>query len=211
MSRRQIELAIKRACDVLISGATLLIMAPLLLLLALWIRVDSGGPALFSQWRAGKDGRPFRILKFRTMVEHAESMGPGLTTAQNDPRITRVGRTLRRLSLDEVPQLINVLTGSMSLVGPRPAPLEHFASSSRRRLALRPGITGWAQINGRNRLTWPERVALDLWYVDNFSLLWDLKILLRTFSVVLTREGVYSGRNDEKVKSTSYAREEPET
>ena len=136
------------------------------------------------------------------MIDNAEKMGTGLTTAQNDPRITRVGKILRKTSIDELPQLINVLKGDMSFIGPRPAPVHHlkqYNENERQRLKVLPGITGWAQVNGRNILTWPERIEKDIWYVNNISFLLDLKIAFKTIKVVLLSEGVYSGRNDAKV------------
>src|SRR5919202_2427486 len=159
--------------------------------IALWIWLDDGRPALIAQERAGKDGVPFRMLKFRTMVRDALEAGKRLGLADpyglmpSDPRITRSGRFLRRTSLDELPQLINVLRGEMSLVGPRPDLVDQVANYSdvdRRRLAVRPGITGWSQVHGREEIGWPERFEQDAWYVDNWSLLLDLKIVVATFT-----------------------------
>ena len=209
MSARQVQLGIKRASDLLIGFTAMVVLAPLLLLLALWIRLDSRGPALFVQPRLGQRGKSFRLLKFRTMVEGAESMGPGLATARDDPRITRTGRVLRWLSLDELPQLINVVRGDMSLVGPRPAPVEHlqrYSERDKQRLEMRPGMTGWAQIHGRNLLTWPERIEKDIWYIRNHGLLLDMSILIRTIMVVLSSKGIYSGRHESVTSSTGVER-----
>ena len=181
-----------------------LLLAPLLGLIALVIRLADGGPALFRQTRVGKDGRPFTVLKFRTMVPDAEQRKAalaGLSDAdsvlfkiQADPRVTRVGRWLRRWSLDELPQLLNVLLGEMSLVGPRPAlpdETERYADHVRRRLVVKPGITGLWQVNGRSGLSWKESVRLDLRYVENWSLGLDLQILWQTRAAVLRRSGAY--------------------
>lgn len=195
-------MVIKRVVDLITSLLSLILLSPLFAIVALAIKLDSPGPVIFRQQRLGKGGEPFTIFKFRTMVDGAERVGLGLMTAENDPRITRVGRFLRRTSLDELPQLINVLRGEMSLVGPRPAPTSHAERYTGRdilRLSVRPGITGWAQVNGRNELTWDERIRLDIEYVENWSLWWDFKILWMTLMTVVSSRGVYSGRNEELV------------
>lgn len=177
------------------SGVALIALLPIFAIIGIFIRLDSKGPVFFVQERAGKDGKIFRVYKLRTMVKNSYSMGKGLK--QNDPRITRVGRYLR-WGIDELPQLINVFKGDMSLVGPRPTLQEQvnlYSKEHRRRLEVKPGITGWALVNGRNRLSWPERIKLDIWYIDNWSLWLDLKILSKTIWVVIfTREGLY-GKN----------------
>ena len=174
-----------------VAGALLLVLfSPLLAGIAVWILVDSGRPAFLAQERAGKDGKPFRMLKFRTMVQNALELAAQLTddpfgVVENDPRITRSGRFLRRTGLDELPQLWNVVRGQMSLVGPRPDLVEqaaHYSEHDRRRLSVEPGITGWSQVNGRESIGWPERIEQDIWYIDHWSLRLDLKILWRTFS-----------------------------
>jgi lipopolysaccharide/colanic/teichoic acid biosynthesis glycosyltransferase len=157
--------------------------SPLLAAAALAVKLEDGGPVLYRQVRVGRDGVDFELLKLRTMVVGAERLGAGFAVAAGDPRITRVGAVLRRLSLDELPQLWNVVRGEMSLVGPRPTlryQVDQYDERQRRRLDARPGITGWAQIQGRARLSWAERIELDLWYVEHRSPLLDLKILLRT-------------------------------
>ena len=173
----------------------LLLLAPVILAIAAWIRVADGRGVLFAQHRAGKDGVPFTMLKFRSMVHDSVAMsaqlgiGDPFGLIENDPRITRCGRFLRRTSLDELPQLINVVTGRMNLVGPRPDVLPQVANYSpedARRLEVKPGITGWAQINGRDDIDWPQRFILDRWYVDNWSPALDLRILWRT-AVTLNR------------------------
>jgi lipopolysaccharide/colanic/teichoic acid biosynthesis glycosyltransferase len=157
--------------------------SPLLAAAALAVKLEDGGPVLYRQVRVGRDGVAFELLKLRTMVVGAERLGAGFAVDAGDPRITRVGAVLRRLSLDELPQLWNVVRGEMSLVGPRPTlryQVDQYDERQRRRLDARPGITGWAQIQGRARLSWAERIELDLWYVEHRSPLLDLKILLRT-------------------------------
>lgn len=196
---RQFQLALKRAMDIVLSAIGLTLLALPFMIIAIAIKRDSQGPAFFGQERVGRGGKPFRAWKFRTMVVH---QAPGYQVAQGDPRITRVGRLLRDWGFDELPQLINVLLGPMSLVGPRALPYraEQYDGHQRRRLKMKPGLTGWVVVNGRNRLGWEERMRLDVWYIENFSLWLDLVILLRTLWVVLvTREGVYGpgGVNEE--------------
>lgn len=185
--------AVKRVFDVAVSLALLVLLSPVLLLIAAAVRLDSHGPVLFAQQRAGRSGRVFWMLKFRTMVPGAVDKGAGHYVEENDPRITRVGLLLRTLSLDELPQLINVLKGEMSLVGPRPAlpfQAEEYDERARRRLAVRPGMTGLAQVQGRNDISWPERIDLDLAYLDRRSIGLEFRILWRTGSTVLSRRGV---------------------
>lgn len=199
---RAFQLAVKNVCDRVLSLFILCLLAPLFLGIALAVIFQSGWPAIFVQSRVGRDGRSFNVYKFRTMVQGASDKGLMTTVADNDSRITRVGAFLRKWSLDELPQLVNVLKGDMSLIGPRPT-LEYQVSQytpyQRRRLEVKPGITGWAQVNGRNTLPWVRRIELDIWYVDNFTLWLDVKILLRTIGVFLRREGLYGqgGVNDD--------------
>jgi lipopolysaccharide/colanic/teichoic acid biosynthesis glycosyltransferase len=183
--------AVKAIADRLLAGVALLAFSPLFAAIAVWIWVDDGRPALIAQERAGRDGVPFRMLKFRTMVRDAIEAGKRLGLEDpwglvpDDPRITRSGRFLRRTSLDELPQLLNVLKGEMSLVGPRPDLVDqvaNYSESDRRRLAVRPGITGWSQVHGREEISWPERFEQDAWYVEHWSLLLDAKIVLATFA-----------------------------
>lgn len=183
---------IKRGIDAVCAGLGLILLSPLFLAIALLIRLDSDGPVFFRQERAGKGGVPFRIFKFRTMYTAPRPVRGFQSTA--DPRITRVGRWLRRLSLDELPQLINVVRGEMSLIGPRPAlvyQIERYDARQRRRLAVRPGISGWAQVNGRNSLAWEEKIEFDVWYVDHCSFWLDVRIVLKTFRAVLDQSGLY--------------------
>jgi lipopolysaccharide/colanic/teichoic acid biosynthesis glycosyltransferase len=173
----------QRAADVAIAGAALAFTSPLLAVAAVVIKLEDGGPVLYRQVRVGKDGEDFELFKLRTLVVGAERVGAGYAVDRGDPRITRAGRLLRRLSLDELPQLWNVVRGEMSIVGPRPTlryQVDQYDERQRHRLDVRPGITGWAQIHGRARLSWAERIELDLWYVEHRSALVDLKILLRT-------------------------------
>ena len=172
-----------RAADVAIAGGALLVASPLLALAALAVKLEDGGPVLYRQTRVGRDGADFELLKLRTMVVGAETMGAGLAVNRGDPRITRTGGLLRKLSLDELPQLWNVVRGEMSVIGPRPTlryQVEQYDERQRRRLDVRPGITGWAQVNGRAALPWADRIELDVWYVEHRSPLLDLKILART-------------------------------
>jgi lipopolysaccharide/colanic/teichoic acid biosynthesis glycosyltransferase len=160
------------------------------------IRLESPGSPIYRQRRVGKDGAPFEMLKLRTMVSGADGMGAGLAVNVGDSRITRVGALLRRFSLDELPNLVNVLRGEMAIVGPRPtiqAQVDHYTDRQRRRLEVKPGITGWAQVNGRASLPWPERIELDVWYVDHRSLRLDLKILAMTARMLGTGHGLYKG------------------
>lgn len=187
----------KRALDLAVAVPLTLALAPLMAALGLWVRRDSPGPALFRQERIGYAGRPFRVVKFRTMVVGAEGMGSGLAVTDGDSRITRAGAVLRRLSLDELPQLVNIVRGDMSLVGPRPTvawQVERYDARQRRRLLARPGLTGLAQVSGRNAIPWSERIALDVTYVERWSMRRDLAILARTALVVLGRQGTYRGQ-----------------
>jgi exopolysaccharide biosynthesis polyprenyl glycosylphosphotransferase len=186
--------ASKRAVDVVGSSLGLVVSAPLLAAAAAGIKLEDGGPVFYRQTRVGKDGAPFELLKLRTMVVGAERKGAGWAVNEGDSRITRVGALLRRLSLDELPQLWNVLRGDMSLVGPRPTlayQVEQYTERQRRRLEVEPGLTGWAQVNGRARLPWSERIELDVWYVENRSLWLDLRILVRTPRALFS--GTYKG------------------
>lgn len=186
---------LKRATDIVVSVIGLTLLAPAFLLIAAAIKVDSPGPVFFRQERVGKDGRIFRIFKFRTMIQNATDHPLEYHTHDSDPRVTRVGRFLRAYSLDELPQFFNILAGEMSLVGPRPTlpyQVEKYNEFQRRRLLVPPGVTGLAQVNGRNQLTWPQRIERDVWYVDHWSYGLDLKILWQTVGVVLRREGVYN-------------------
>jgi lipopolysaccharide/colanic/teichoic acid biosynthesis glycosyltransferase len=188
---------IRRAIDVAVSAALLVLTSPLLAAAALAIRVESRGPVIYRQRRVGRGGEPFDVLKLRTMVDGAESLGAGLAVNENDSRITRVGALLRRTSLDELPNLVNVLRGEMSLIGPRPTvPVQvaRYTARQRGRLAIRPGITGWAQVNGRASLPWGERIELDLYYIEHRSAALDARILWRTLALVLGGGGLYMGQ-----------------
>jgi len=185
----------KRAMDLAIAGLAAIVVLPLMAIIAIVIRLDSPGPALLRQTRVGRHGEDFELFKFRTMVVGAHTMGAGWLVAERDPRITRVGHFLRRWSLDELPQLFNVLRGDMSIIGPRPTlryQVEQYTDFQRRRLEVRPGITGWAQVQGRNDLPWPQRIELDVHYVDHRSLRLDLEILRRTVRVLATPSGIYN-------------------
>jgi lipopolysaccharide/colanic/teichoic acid biosynthesis glycosyltransferase len=188
--------SVKRLLDLVVAVPVAAVSAPFLALLALAVRLESPGHPIYSQTRVGQDGELFSIYKLRTMVRGAEFTGAGLAIQEGDERITRIGAFLRRTSLDELPNLWNVLRGEMSIVGPRPtlaAQVEQYTERQRGRLAVKPGITGWAQINGRASLPWPERIELDLWYVEHRTLTLDLKIILATVRMVLTGHGLYKG------------------
>lgn len=187
-----------RAVDVALAALGLALASPLLALAAVAIRLETRGPAIYRQLRVGRDGERFEMLKLRTMVTDSDPK-PSQTwepLRETDPRVTRVGAVLRRLSLDELPNLVNVLRGDMVIVGPRPtieAQVAEYTPRQRRRLQVRPGITGWAQVNGRASLEWEQRIELDLWYVDHRSLSLDLRILARTVRLILTGRGLYEG------------------
>ena len=195
--RAPLSLALKRLFDILLSVAVLTSLSPFILLMAIAIKLDDRGPILFLQDRVGRGGRRFRCVKFRTMVLGAERMAGGFTVTAADTRVTRVGRILRLWTLDELPQLFNVLRGDMSIVGPRPwvpSQAAQCPDADRRRFDVRPGMAGWAWIHGRNRLEWNERIRLDVWYVDHWSLFLDFRILARAFLLLLRREGVYADK-----------------
>jgi lipopolysaccharide/colanic/teichoic acid biosynthesis glycosyltransferase len=188
--------ALNRLADVAVAGIGLVVTAPVLAVSAAAVKLADGGPVLYRQRRVGKDGAEFELLKLRTMVVGAERIGAGAAVDKGDPRITRPGELLRRLSIDELPQLWNVIRGDMSVIGPRPTlayQVERYTPRQRRRLEVKPGLTGWAQIHGRARLPWDERIELDVWYVDNRSPLVDLKILARTPLALVS--GTYKGES----------------
>ena len=186
----------KRALDVVVAGGLLALSAPLVAIATVLIRLETHGHPIYRQRRVGLDGEPFDLYKLRTMVSGAESMGAGLALNEGDTRITRLGAFLRRTSMDELPNLVNVLRGEMSVVGPRPTvqvQVDRYTERQRGRLSVRPGITGWAQVNGRTELPWDERIELDLWYIEHRSWRLDLRILWRTIRMVLGGEGLYRG------------------
>jgi lipopolysaccharide/colanic/teichoic acid biosynthesis glycosyltransferase len=186
----------KRAMDVVIASVGLLLGSPVLVAAMAAIRLEGPGHPIYRQRRIGRDGEPFDLYKLRTMVHGAEHLGAGMAVNEGDSRITRVGAFLRRTSLDELPNLVNVLRGDMSIVGARPTipvQVEQYTERQRGRLAVKPGITGWAQVNGRASLPWAERIELDLWYVEHQSLRLDLRILARTAAILVRGEGLYKG------------------
>lgn len=196
------QLILKRFFDFLIALMVLILLSPFFLITALLIKIDSKGPVFFRQERIGKDRKPFYPFKFRTMIENAVNKGLGVTVSEKDDRITRMGGILRKYGIDELPQLINVLKGEMSLVGPRPTlsyQVEKYNNFEEKRLLMKPGLAGWALIHGRNSLTWEERIKYDVWYVKNWSLWLDIKIIFKTFYLIfIKQEGVYGkdGVND---------------
>lgn len=195
---------IKRFMDILFSALLLLLGAIPLLIVALIVKIESKGPALFKQERLGMNGKVFRIYKFRSMVVGAEKQGSGVYSGKNDARVTKVGKIIRATSIDELPQLINILKGEMSFIGPRPAltyhpwPLEEYTEEQKKMFAVRPGVTGWAQVNGRKEVEWPRRIEMNVWYVENMSFVLDLKIFFKTIFKVFT--------NADNVNSTETAK-----
>jgi lipopolysaccharide/colanic/teichoic acid biosynthesis glycosyltransferase len=187
---------LRRVFDVLVSATILALTSPILAVAIVAIRLESPGHPIYRQRRIGRAGAPFDVLKLRTMVSGAEQMGAGLAVDDGDSRITRIGALLRRLSIDELPNLVNVLRGEMSLVGPRPTlqvQVDRYTDRQRRRLGVRPGLTGWAQVNGRASLPWAERIELDLWYLEHASLRLDLRILALSARMAVTGHGLYRG------------------
>lgn len=195
---------IKRGMDIVFSGLFLLAGAIPLLVVALLVKIDSKGPALFKQERLGKDGKPFWIYKFRSMVVGAEKTGSGVYSGRNDARVTKIGKILRATSIDELPQLINILKGEMSFIGPRPAltyhpwKFEEYTEEQKKMFAVRPGVTGWAQVNGRKEVEWPKRIEMNVWYVEHMPFLLDVKIFFKTILKVFT--------NADNVNSTETAK-----
>lgn len=186
---------VKRIFDFISSLIGLIILLPLFLIVAILIKLDSPGPVFFKQTRGGKNNKYFEIYKFRTMCNNAEKMGLGFKTNSNDSRITKVGSFLRKTSIDELPQLINIIKGEMSIVGPRPAlpvQTDNYSNYEKKRLDVRPGVTGYAQVNGRNSLSWAQKIELDRFYVENFSIMLDMKILFKTIGVVLKPNEIYT-------------------
>jgi lipopolysaccharide/colanic/teichoic acid biosynthesis glycosyltransferase len=188
----------KRCIDVAVAAVALVFAAPVIAVAALAIRLESRGHAMYRLRRVGRDGHPFEVYKLRTMITGAEHVGAGLAIDEGDTRITRVGALLRRTSIDELPNLVNVLRGEMSLVGPRPTlqvQVDRYTDRQRRRLDVRPGLTGWAQVNGRASLPWPDRIELDIWYLEHATLRLDLKILALSARMAVTGHGLYRGES----------------
>jgi lipopolysaccharide/colanic/teichoic acid biosynthesis glycosyltransferase len=187
---------VRRAFDIIVAGIALVFFSPVLLAAMIAIRLESHGSPIYRQRRVGLDGQEFDVLKLRTMVTGAEHLGAGMAIDEGDTRITRVGGFLRRTSLDEIPNLINVLRGDMAIIGPRPTiPVQvaQYTERQRGRLTVKPGLTGWAQVNGRAALPWPDRIELDLWYIEHRSWRLDFQILMRTARMVLSGHGLYKG------------------
>ena len=183
---------IKRALDILISFLAIVIFSPVFLITAIAVKIDSKGPALFKQTRLGRGGKEFKMMKFRSMVVNAEHTGSGVYSGKDDARVTKVGKFIRKTSIDELPQIINILSGQMSLIGPRPPltyhpwPIEEYSDEQKRMFEVRPGITGWAQVNGRKDVEWNRRIEMNVWYVDHVSFILDLKIFFMTIFKVAT-------------------------
>ena len=185
-----------RVFDVVVASVALVLTSPLVAAAMIAIRLESHGSPIYRQRRVGRHGEPFEMLKLRTMVSGAEHHGAGMAVNFGDPRITRVGHILRRFSIDELPNLVNVLRGEMSIVGPRPTiqvQVDQYTDRQRKRLDVKPGLTGWAQVNGRASLPWHERIELDLWYVEHRSFLLDLRIIVKTVEMLVLGTGLYKG------------------
>ena len=198
---------IKRAFDIIVSALVLLVLWPLMLIVAALIKIESPGPVLFKQERIGKGGKVFYIYKFRSMCQNAEHTGSGVYSGKDDKRVTRVGKIIRATSIDELPQAVNMLKGDMSLIGPRPPltyhpwPIEEYTEEQFKMFSVRPGITGWAQVNGRKEVEWHKRIELNVWYVENVSLLLDIKIFFMTVFKVLRND------NNENIGATVETKE----
>lgn len=196
-------MVMKYLLDRVFSCILLIVLCPLFILISVLIKLDSKGPVIFIQQRVGKNQKLFNIYKFRTMIPDAVNIGNGVYTEENDPRITRIGRFLRKTSLDELPQLLNIFWGDMSFIGPRPTleyQVKQYSDFQKKRLIMKPGVTGLAQISGRNSISWPERIKYDVQYVENWSLGLDLKIFLKTFLVIFKREGIYAEKEKFLIK-----------
>jgi len=195
-------LLVKEVFDKIVSFISLVVLLPIFFVVAILIKLDSPGPVFFLQDRVGKDGKIFKVFKFRTMTSDAPEKTKGKYIDKSNPYVTRVGKILRRTGVDELPQLINVLKGEMSLVGPRPTlpyQVAKYNEYQRKRLLMKPGITSWALIHGRNKLTWPERIEYDVWYVEHWSFWLDIKILFKTVWVVAKGEGLYADRETDEI------------
>ena len=201
---KKLQYSIKGIIDKIAALLLIIFLSPLFIITAVLIKLDSKGPVIFRQQRLGRYGKIFTIYKFRTMVDNAVNIGSGIYTSKNDSRITRVGKFLRKTSMDELPQLVNILKGEMSFIGPRPPLVDHpyeyndYSDRQRLRFLILPGITGYAQAYGRNSIKWPERIKMDVYYYENFSLLFDFKIFVKTIATVLTSKGTYSNRKNVK-------------
>ena len=198
----KIKFILKEIFDKVVALIALIILLPLFLVAAVFIKIDSNGPVFFMQERAGKNEKIFKTFKFRTMVVGADEKTKGVYIDKVNPYVTKIGKFLRRSGIDELPQVINVLKGDMSFVGPRPTleyQIKKYNDFQKKRLLIKPGITGWALVNGRNLLTWPERIKLDVWYVGHWSFWLDMKILFKTVWVVARGEGLYAGRETDEI------------
>lgn len=197
---KRLKRVVKYVFDVCTAGLLLLLLIPVFLVIAILIKLESSGPVFFRQERAGQFGQPFALYKFRSMVHHAEQLNKGAVIQLSSPLITRIGRFLRMTSLDELPQLINVLCGDMSLVGPRPLLVSTIRPEEAHRLDMKPGLTGLVQVKGRQSLSWDQRMALDLWYVEHWSFWLDLRILVQTLPVMFSRANVYDVDGEMKIR-----------
>lgn len=195
---------LKRIVDITISILGIIILIPFFVIVSLLIKLESSGEVFFKQCRVGKNGKIFKIYKFRSMIINAVNLGAGLyMEGEDDFRITKIGKIMRKTSIDELPQLFNILKGDMSIVGPRPLlkiTIDQMSEIQKERLSVRPGITGWAQVNGRNELTMKERVDKDLWYIKNQNMNLDMKIIIKTVKIILFREGIKMDQKQEDIE-----------
>lgn len=204
-------MVIKDLLDKIFACILLIALCPLFIIISILIKLDSKGSVMFIQQRVGKNQILFNIYKFRTMIPNAINIGNGVYTEENDPRITRIGRFLRKISLDELPQLLNILKGDMSFIGPRPTleyQVKQYNDFQKKRLLMKPGVTGLAQINGRNSISWPERIRYDVEYVENWSFGLDFRIFIKTFSVIFKREGLYGEKEKFLIKDEKSNKDE---
>lgn len=194
----KINFLLKNIFDYIVASISMLFLSPIFLIISIIIKLDSSGPIFFKQERLGRNGEVFKIYKFRTMINNAEKIGSGLRIEKNDSRITKFGNYLRKTSLDELPQFINIIRGEMSFVGPRPPvvyhpyKIEEYTVHTKKRFEVKPGITGLAQVTGRNNLTWDERIEYDVMYVENFNFFYDIKLLFKTVYKVVKKEDIYN-------------------
>ena len=203
---KKIYIKIKRILDFFMALVLIILLSPILLIVSISIKIDSKGPVIFKQKRIGKDGKEFEIYKFRSMVVGAEKIGTGVYSKEGDARVTKVGNFIRKTSIDELPQLVNIIKGEMSFIGPRPVltyhpwKYEEYTDEQLKRFELRPGITGWAQIHGRKDVEWEQRIKFDIFYVENISILLDIKIFFKTIIKVITMQDNYNKENTSKGK-----------
>ena len=202
MLNKRFQFCIKQSIDFLVSLVLLLALFPIFVIISFLIKIDSSGPVFYKQYRIGRNGKKFKIWKFRSMIINAENIGAKMGFIKDDPRITCIGKLLRLTSIDELPQIINILKGEMSFIGPRPTienQVVKYNTFQRRRLLMKPGISGWAQVNGRNELKWSKRIELDIYYIENWNLWFDIKIVFRTLYIIFAGKNIRLDQRDDEV------------